>query len=123
MAVRYDPVLIAGIVEEIRARCIGRRVEGLRLNRERREAWLLLAEEAGEARTIGLLLHPTSGFIVTGVAVPAEHEATDRRIDFRRLFLTDVSAPDDERLLVFDLAGGLRDARPDLPPVFRLFVE
>ena len=123
MAVRYDPVLIAGIVEEIRARCIGRRVEGLRLNRERREAWLLLAEEAGEAGAIGLLIHPTGGFIVTGVAVPAAHEATDRRIDFRRLFLTDVSAPDDERLLVFDLAGGLRDARPDLPPVFRLFVE
>jgi hypothetical protein len=123
LAVRYDPALIAGIAREIRGRCIGRRVEGLRLNRERREAWLLLAEDQGAAAAIGLLLHPTGGFIVEGGGLPAGPEATDRRIDFRRLFLIGVHAPADERLLVFDLAGGLRDARPDLPPVFRLFVE
>ena len=92
----------------------------MRLYGERREAWILLAEEAG---AIGLLLHPERGFILTSGALPAGHEATGRRIDFRRLFLTRVWTPDDERLLVFDMAGGLRDARPELPPVFRLFVE
>ena len=39
-------------------------------------------------------------------------------MDFRRLFLSGVHAPADERLLVLDLAGGLRDVRTDLPPVF-----
>ena len=123
MAVRYDPVLILGIVGEIRARYIGRRVTGLRLYRERREAWLCLAEEGEDAGVIGLLLHPTSGFIVTRGASPTGQEEADRRIDFRRLFLSGVWAPADERLLVFDLAGGLRDTRPDRSPVFRLFVE
>ena len=123
LAIRYDPALIAGIAGEIHVRCVGRRVEGLRLKRERREAWLLLAEKEGATGSIGLLLHPTGGFIVEGDGLPARSEANDRRIDFRRLFLVGVHAPADERLLVFDLAGGLRDTRPDRPPVFRLFVE
>jgi hypothetical protein len=123
LAIRFDPALIAGIAEEIRARCVGHRVKGLRLNRERREAWLLLVDEEEAAGSIGLLLHPMAGFIVEGPDLPPGPGGDDRRMDFRRLFLSGVHAPADERLLVFDLAGGLRDVRTDLPPVFRLFVE
>jgi hypothetical protein len=123
LAIRFDPALIAGIAEELRKRCIGHSVKGLRLNRERCEAWLLLADEEGVAGSIGLLLHPTAGFILERRDLPTGPGANDRRVDFRRLFLIGVHAPADERLLVFDLAGGLRDIRADLPPVFRLFVE
>jgi len=123
LAIRFDPALIAGIAEEIRERCVGHRVKGLRLNRERREAWLLLADEDGVTGSLGLLLHPTAGFILEGRDLPAGPGASDRRVDFRRLFLIGVRAPADERLLVLDLAGGLRDVKADLPPVFRLFVE
>ncbi len=123
MAVRYDPVLIAGIVDEIRLRCRGHRVLSLSLRRERREVWILLEEPTGGEEAMGILLHPTAGFIVTGDVIPPAPGETDRRIDFRRLYLVDVWAPADERLLVFDLAGGLRDVQADLPPVFRLHVE
>ncbi|MBT8478694.1 MAG: hypothetical protein KJO06_07255, partial [Gemmatimonadetes bacterium] len=123
MAVRYDPVLIAGIVDEIRLRCRGQRVLGLSLRRERREVWIPLEKSTGEQDVIGILLHPAAGFVVTADAIPDGAEETDRRIDFRRLYLADVWAPVDERLIVFDLAGGLRDVRADLPPVFRLYVE
>ena len=122
MAVRYDPVLITGIVGEIRSRWVGRRVEALHLDRERREAWIRLGAEGDATGTIGLLLHPARGFILAASAPPVR-EVTDRRIDFRRLFLADVRSPADERQLVFELAGGPRDARPDHPPVYRLIVE
>ena len=122
MAVRYDPVLIAGIVEEIRSRWIGRRVEALHLERERREAWIRLGVGGDGTGAIGFLLHPACGFILESGAPPVR-EGTARRIDFRRLFLADVRSPGDERQLVFDLAGGPRDARPDRPAVYRLIVE
>ena len=123
MAIRFDPALINGIADEIRARCVGHRVKGLRLNRERREAWLLLVDEEGATGSIGLLLHPTAGFILEGHELRLGPGRSDWRMDFRRLFLSGVHAPADERLLVLDLAGGLRDVRSELPPVFRLFVE
>lgn len=123
MAIRYDPTLISGLAREIHSRWIGRRVEGLRLDRDRREAWLLFAEGPKEEEAIGLLLHPSRGFILSGSWVPSEREGSERRIDFRRLFLAAVWSPEDERLLVLELAGGPRSGRSDLPPVHRLFVE
>jgi len=123
LAVRYDPVLIAGLVEEIRARWVGRRMDGLRLDRRRREAWLLTsASTTGEA-AIGFLLHPELGFILGREVAPPGVDAPGRTVGFRRLYLSAAWSPEDERLLVLDLAGGLRDTRPELPPVYRLCVE
>jgi len=123
LAIRYDPALISGLAREIRSRWIGRRVEGLRLNRDRREAWLLFAEGPEEERAIGLLLHPSHGFVVSGIWSASESEGSERRVDFRRLFLSAVRSPEDERLLVLELAGGQRSAQSEVPPVHRLFVE
>ena len=122
MAVRYDPVLIAGIAGEIRSRWMGRRVEAVHLDRERREAWIRLGADGHGTGAIGLLLHPACGFILEASAPPVR-EVTARRIDFRRLILADVCSPGDERQLVFELAGGPRDASPDRPPAYRLIVE
>lgn len=107
----------------MRARWLGHRVAALRLSRESRQAWLLFSEGQDRAGAIGLLLHPGAGFVLSGGAVPPVSREADRRIDFRRLFLSDVWSPVDERLLVLELAGGRRTARADLPPVYRLFVE
>lgn len=132
MALRYDPALVSGLCREIGSRWTGRRVDGLRLNRETREAWMLFAEGPGEERAqeraIGFLLHPSRGFIVSGAGPRPVIEGSERRIDFRRLFLTAVWSPDDERLLVLDLAGGRAQysrgqPQSELTPVYRLFVE
>jgi predicted ribosome quality control (RQC) complex YloA/Tae2 family protein len=128
LAIRYDPALVSGLGREIRSRWIGRRVAGLRLNRESREAWIVFGEGPIEEKVIGFLLHPSRGFIVSGGAFRSGLAGSERRIDFRRLFLTAVWSPDDERLLVLELAGGrsqaqLSHAQPDRPPVYRLYVE
>ncbi len=123
MAIRYDPLLIAGLARQARGKWTGRRVEGLWLDRDRREAWLVFADGSHEDRAVGFLLHPTSGFIIATPTVPPEDPLSGRRISFRKLFVTAVEAPVDERLIVVELAGGLRDVHTDLPPVFRLYVE
>ncbi len=123
MAIRYDPLLISGLARQAREQWTGRRVEGLWLDRDRREAWLVFADGADEDRAVGFLLHPTSGFIIAAPTVPPEDPLAGRRVSFRKLFVTAVEAPVDERLIVVELAGGLRDVHTDLPPVYRLFVE
>ena len=123
MAIRYDPLLISGLARQAREQWTGRRVEGLWLDRDRREAWLVFADGAHEDRAVGFLLHPTSGFIIAASTVPPEDPRAGRRVSFRKLFVTAVEAPVDERLIVVELAGGLRDVHTDLPPVYRLFVE
>ncbi len=123
MAIRYDPLLIARLARQARGQWTGRRVEGLWLDRDRREAWLVFADGSHEDRAVGFLLHPTSGFIIATPTVPPEDPLSGRRIAFRKLFVTAVEAPVDERLIVVELAGGLRDVHTDLPPVFRLYVE
>ena len=128
MALQYDPALVSELAREIRSRWIGRRVDGLRLNRDTREAWIVFAKGPVEEGTIGFLLHPSRGFVVSGGGQSSATAGSERRIDFRRLFLTDVWSPDDERLLVFELAGGRNqdprsEAEPEPPPVYRLFVE
>ena len=100
MAIRYDPLLIAGLAEQARGRWTGRQVEGLWLDRDRREAWLVFADGAHEDRAVGFLLHPTSGFIIVATTVPPEDPRAGRRISFRKLFVTAVESPVDERLIV-----------------------
>ena len=123
MAIRYDPLLIAGLAAQARGRWTGRRVEGLWMDRDRREAWLLFGDDAHEDRAVGFLLHPTRGFIIAASSVPPADPRAGRRISFRKLFVTAVEAPLDERFFVLELAGGLRDVHTDRPPVYRLFVE
>ncbi len=128
MALRYDPALVSGLCREIGSRWTGRRVDGFRLNRETREAWIVFAEGPDEERAIGFLLHPSRGFIVSGAGPRSSIVGSERRIGFRRLFLTAVWSPDDERLLVLDLAGGGAQDSPgqaqsEITPVYRLFVE
>ncbi|MDP2470245.1 MAG: NFACT RNA binding domain-containing protein [Candidatus Palauibacterales bacterium] len=124
MAIRYDPALVTGLAREIRSRWVGRRTAELILDGERREAWLRFADAPeGDAAAIVCLLHPSRGFVLEAAPPLPVSRETGSRIPFRRLYLTDVGSPADERLLVFELSGGLRDVRPDLPPVFRLFVE
>lgn len=123
MAIRYDAALTSGLAREIHTRWTGRRVEGLRLNRDRREAWLLFAEGPEEEKAIGFLLHPSHGFILNGSWPPSEREGSERQIDFRRLYLAAVWSPEDERLLVLELAGGQWRAQPGITPVHRLYVE
>lgn len=123
MAIRYDPLLIAGLAEQARGRWTGRQVEGLWLDRDRREAWLVFADGAHENRAVGFLLHPTSGFIIAATTVPPQDPRAGRRISFRKLFVTAVESPVDERLIVVELAGGFRDVHTHLPPVYRLYVE
>ncbi len=121
MPIRHDPPLVSALAGELGTRWLGSRVDGLRLCSGPRQAWLDFAEPEGEPPSAAFLLHPDAGHIIgsgAGALVTA-----DRQIPFRRLFLTAVHAPPDERLLVFELAGGRRDVHVNRPPVFRLFVE
>jgi predicted ribosome quality control (RQC) complex YloA/Tae2 family protein len=124
MPIRYDPPLATALAIEARQRWLGRRVEYVWLDHERRSAWLGFADLDGGTESLAFLLHPSAGYILTAsapAAISSSPEGT--RIPFRRLYLTDVWAPVDERLIVLDLAGGRRDIHRDRPPVFRLNVE
>ena len=137
MAIRYDPLLTAGLARDIESRLLGRRVEEFLLCPDGREAWLRFApesdmapgspadtsESASGVGSLGLMLHPEHGFAVHLPGEPRVGAGPLRRTTFRRLYLTSVGAPPDERLLVLDLAGRGAERGHGRPPAYRLFVE
>ena len=95
MPVRYDPLLTTALACEIRARWEGARVASLALDPARRAAEL----HFDDGSALLALLHPQAGHLVAvEPALPVEGPR------FRRLFLTGVEAPPDERALLLTLS-------------------
>ncbi len=102
MPVRYDPLLTTALAGEIRGRWEGARVTSLALDSARR---------AGELRfddgsALLALLHPQAGHLVA-----VEPTLPVESLPFRRLFLTGVEAPPDERALLLTLSDASSDPR------------
>ncbi len=95
MPVRYDPLLTAALAHEIRARWEGASATSLALDPARRAGELRF--EDGSA--LLTLLHPQAGHLLASEPVlPAQGTR------FRRLFLSAVEAPPDERALLLTLS-------------------
>lgn len=94
--VRYDPLLVRYLADELSERLRGRRIRAVRLDPDARLAALDLEDEA-----LVLSLHPTRGHTFLG-ATPA---AADVVALPRRATLARVGAPADERILTLDVFG------------------
>ncbi len=98
---RYDSLLIRYLAEELDERLRGRRLQGLALDPERRAAVLELEDYALSWR-----LHPDAGWVTPGRA-----ELSPEVVPLaRRTRVAAVTAPLDERVLVFELAAAARQA-------------
>lgn len=121
MAIRYDPALISALAAHVGERWRGCRVRAARFDAASRSLALGLEREGCSPEWLVFLLHPEAGHVIRAAGEAAPGGGADH--PFRRLFLSAVRAPVDERLLVLELAGGRRDVHVDLAPVYRLYVE
>lgn len=101
--IRYDSLLVRDLAAELHERLAGRRASLLRLDPDRRAA-SLETDRGG----LVLALHPLRGWIVE--APPASAPELYRL--HRNARVGRVHAPDDERILRIDLAGGSSATRP-----------
>jgi predicted ribosome quality control (RQC) complex YloA/Tae2 family protein len=112
MPIRYDSLLVEALGLEIADRWGEAPVNRLVLDRIARAARL----EFGSGEALVCLLHPSAGFtLAAGVGEalgtgwsggPPFSRGVAQEITFRRLHLTGVETPPDERLLFLDLGSG-----------------
>jgi hypothetical protein len=102
MPVRYDPLLTAALAHEIRARWEGAPATSLALDPGRRAGELRF--EDGSA--LLALLHPQAGHLLA-----AEPALAAEGTRFRRLTLSAVEAPPDERALLLTLSDAASNPR------------
>lgn len=95
-AIRYDSLLVRYLADELHDRLRGRDVKALILDPERRQAALSFGEEALIWR-----LHPSDGAVLFGPP-PALPETVPVA---RRARVRAITAPPDERLLIFELSS------------------
>lgn len=98
-AIRYDSLLVRYLADELDGRLSGRSIESLSLDPERRVAALSFGDEA-----LVWHLHPTEGWVVVGPSGPLSVPVPLAR----RPRLARVSAPPDERILIFEFASAAR---------------
>jgi predicted ribosome quality control (RQC) complex YloA/Tae2 family protein len=102
MPVRYDPLLTAALAQEIRARWEGVRVASLALDPARRVGELRFEDGSALLAT----LHPQAGQLLA-----VEPLLSAEGLRFRRLFLSAVEAPLDERALLLTLSDASSNPR------------
>lgn len=95
-AIRYDSLLVRYLADELHDRLRGRDVKALILDPERRQAALSFGEEALIWR-----LHPSDGAVLFGPP-PALPETVPVA---RRARVRAITAPPDERLLIFEFSS------------------
>lgn len=94
MTIRWDSLLVRELARELDHDLRGARLRALRLDGRTRDALLFFRD-----RTVVWRLHPNRGFVLVEGAVDPEPEDLRLRAKVRR-----VRAPDDERLLLAELA-------------------